>query len=39
MVERESKLLLKIAKTFEILLSVILVCIIFFGMFDLIRGV
>lgn len=39
MVEKESKLLLKVAKTFEMLLSVILVCIIFFGMIDLIRGV
>ena len=39
MVEKESRLLLKVSKAFETALSIVLIIIIFLGMIDLVRSV
>ena len=39
MVEKESRLLLKVSKAFETALSILLIIIIFLGMIDLVRSV
>ena len=39
MVEKESRLLLKLSKAFETALSIVLIIIIFLGMIDLVRSV